>query len=72
MAVSRADDVSESKCSVNAATCDSVRLDEMQEGTPKYWLVKAEPDSRIVKGKDVKACPHTAPCMSAEIPVMTV
>lgn len=21
-----------------------------------YWLMKAEPDSRIVKGKDVKVC----------------
>lgn len=26
---------------------------------PKYWLMKAEPDSRIVKGKDVKVL--TAP-----------
>ncbi|KAF7316231.1 Autophagy-related protein [Mycena indigotica] len=24
------------------------------ETTPKYWLLKAEPDSRVVKGKDVK------------------
>lgn len=22
--------------------------------SPKYWLMKAEPDSRVVKGKDVK------------------
>jgi hypothetical protein len=22
----------------------------------KYWLMKAEPDSRVVKGKDVKVC----------------
>jgi hypothetical protein len=22
----------------------------------KYWLLKAEPDSRVVKGKDVKVC----------------
>lgn len=31
--------------------------------SPKYWLMKAEPDSRIVKGKDVKVgrevCPST-------------
>ena len=24
--------------------------------SPKHWLMKAEPDSRIVKGKDVKVC----------------
>ncbi|KAF4619201.1 hypothetical protein D9613_004805 [Agrocybe pediades] len=26
----------------------------MSSATPKYWLLKAEPDTRIVKGKDVK------------------
>ncbi|KAH7916802.1 PUA-like domain-containing protein [Hygrophoropsis aurantiaca] len=26
----------------------------MSESSPKYWLMKAEPDTRIVKGKDVK------------------
>jgi hypothetical protein len=25
---------------------------------PKYWLMKAEPDSRVVKGKDVKVLSH--------------
>ena len=25
---------------------------------PKYWLMKAEPDSRVVKGKDVKVRSH--------------
>jgi hypothetical protein len=30
--------------------------------TSKYWLMKAEPDSRVVKGKDVKVC---ALCMSS-------
>ena len=24
--------------------------------SPKYWLLKAEPDTRVVKGKDVKVC----------------
>ena len=24
--------------------------------SPKYWLLKAEPDSRVVKGKNVKVC----------------
>ena len=35
----------------------------MEQGTRKYWLMKAEPDSRVVKGKDVKVCPHTLLCM---------
>lgn len=26
----------------------------MKSALPCYWLIKAEPDSRIVKGKDVK------------------
>jgi len=26
----------------------------MKESTRNYWLMKAEPDSRVVKGKDVK------------------
>lgn len=30
---------------------------EQLEGTRKHWLMKAEPDSRVVKGKDVKARP---------------
>lgn len=25
------------------------------------WLMKAEPDSRVVKGKDVKVCPSHQP-----------
>ncbi|KAG0244740.1 Thymocyte nuclear protein 1 [Actinomortierella wolfii] len=30
------------------------QLDDRKEGEIKIWLMKAEPDSRIVKGKDVK------------------
>ncbi|KAG0267525.1 Thymocyte nuclear protein 1 [Actinomortierella ambigua] len=30
------------------------QLDDRKEGETKIWLMKAEPDSRVVKGKDVK------------------
>ncbi len=30
----------------------------MSSNSTKYWLLKAEPDSRIVKGKDVKVSPY--------------
>ncbi|KAF9975040.1 hypothetical protein BGZ73_001447, partial [Actinomortierella ambigua] len=30
------------------------QLDDRKEGEIKIWLMKAEPDSRVVKGKDVK------------------
>ena len=29
------------------------------KGPAMFWLMKAEPDSRIVKGKDVKASRHS-------------
>lgn len=31
-------------------------------GTMMYWLLKAEPDSRVVKGKDVKVSPQYSAC----------
>ena len=29
-------------------------MDEATTKLKRYWLLKAEPDSRVVKGKDVK------------------
>ena len=38
----------------NEASDDKNADDEAEDGAPNYWLMKAEPESRIEKGKDVK------------------
>ncbi|KAG8533170.1 uncharacterized protein KY384_001953 [Bacidia gigantensis] len=48
-----------SKVSVNISLKDNSSQDDSDEGHeesdgPQYWLMKAEPESRIEKGKDVK------------------
>ena len=39
--------------------------------TRGYWLMKAEPDSRIVKGKDVKVSRPSVPPSSAPAAALT-
>jgi hypothetical protein len=51
------------KSTVSNTPLKKTKSDEThpEHTTLSYWLMKAEPESRIVKGKDVKVIFHTSP-----------
>jgi hypothetical protein len=44
----------------------------MSSSTNRYWLLKAEPETRIVKGKDVKVgpIPEITQSLASEMPLI--